>query len=213
MSRSNRSALSVIDVLPVGKSTKGCCVCCHAPSCCAMCSLCPCCDDSEYIVMKRDASKYFYIRENSIEWNDPSVTMSPGPCCGVDPCLYDVRDNVKVVYFDDAMFLRLTNTTRFCNEFRTCLCGGRGERIQISAPCCCGLAYRASCPCICLCVPVCCPTALFPCALRHEVYLEDAEQGIYTIKETMKMTLEKKLYRDEAFDDYHKVIPSQIDNR
>lgn len=35
----------------------------------------PCCDQSEYLVSKRESSKYFYIRENSIEYNEPQVMM------------------------------------------------------------------------------------------------------------------------------------------
>ena len=155
MSRINKSAISIINDIAPGKRTNGCLVCCNAPSCCAICSICPCCDDSEYLVRKRESSKYFHIRENSIEWNSPEVIMRDGNCCGVDPCIYDVQDKVRVVYYDDPIFGRLTNTTRMCNEFRTCLCGGKGERLQISAPCCCGCCYRGSCPCPC--VPICCP--------------------------------------------------------
>lgn len=155
MSRQKGTSISIIDDIPPGKKTNGCIVCCNAPSCCAICSICPCCDDSEFLVLKRESSKYFHIRENSIEWNAPEIIMMEGNCCGVDPCIYDVQDHVKVVYYDDPIFGRLTNTTRTCNEFRTCLCGGRGERVQISATCCCGTAYRGTCPCPC--VPICCP--------------------------------------------------------
>ena len=195
-SRQDELYVSVVDSLAPGKITNGCCVCCHAPSCCAICSLCLCCDDSEFISLKREASKYIFIRENSIEWNDPAVTCTTGSCCGVDPCLFDIQDRVKVVYFDDPMLHRLTNTTRSCNECRTCLCGGRGERIQISTPCCCGLAYRAACPCVCMCVPICCPTALFPCTMRHEIYIEDANQGIYALREAIRAAQDNPLYED-----------------
>ena len=146
--------------------------------------------------MKRESSKYVYIRESSLEWNEPAITCTSGACLGIDPCLFDVQDHVRVVYFDDPMLQRLTNTTRTCNECRTCLFGGRGERIQISAPCCCGLAYRATCPCPCMCVPVCCPTALFPCTMRHEIYLEDANQGIYALQAAIRSAQENPLYVD-----------------
>ena len=208
-SRADDMYLEIMDSLSPGKITNGCCVCCHAPSCCAICSLCPCCDDTEYILLKREASKYIYIRENSIEWNNPAVTFTSGSCCGIDPCLFDVNDRINVIYFDDPMLQRLANTTRTCNECRTCLCGGRGERIQISASCCCGLAYRATCPCPCMCVPICCPTALFPCAMRHEIYLEDANQGIYALKEAMRSAQEHQLYRDEGIKLMNPMVPPQ----
>ena len=52
--------------------------------------------------------------------------MVDGPCCGVDPCLYDVQDNIKVIYYDDQVFEQVTDRTRSCNECRTCLFGGAG---------------------------------------------------------------------------------------
>ncbi len=36
-------------------------------------AVCPCCGDAEYIKSLRKASTYIYIRENSIEWNDPGI--------------------------------------------------------------------------------------------------------------------------------------------
>ena len=35
--------------------------------------------------------------------------MMHGPCFGVDPCMYDIRDNIKVLYFDDPIFDRITD--------------------------------------------------------------------------------------------------------
>ena len=74
--------------------------------------------------------------------------------------------------------------------------GGNGERIHMSSTCCWGMAYRATYPCICMCVPVCCPIALFPCAQRHEIYVDDVHQGLYSIKLAMKKANENKLYAD-----------------
>ena len=70
--------------------------------------------------MKREASKYFYIRENSIEWNEPYITFGNGGCCGFDPCLYTLQDNLSVVYFDDPVMNKISNSTPICNEIRTC---------------------------------------------------------------------------------------------
>jgi hypothetical protein len=39
-----------------------------------------------------------------------------------------------VFYYDDKMLGRITDQTRRCNEFHTCMCGGAEERIQIALP-------------------------------------------------------------------------------
>ena len=39
-------------------------------------------------------------------------------------------------------------------------------------------------------------TAFFPCALRHVIYLEDAQQGIYKLKEALKAASQNKLYAE-----------------
>ena len=129
MSRRGKGKIRIISSLSPGTRTPGCFVCCTAPSFCPILSVCPCYNDSEYIHIKRESSKYIFIRENSIEWNvrftflilefvitysfsmniliysdnqqlyheqAPSVVMKHGSCCGVDPCIYEIQDNVKV---------------------------------------------------------------------------------------------------------------------
>lgn len=155
MSRLSASSVIITKSLETGKTVNGCFVCCNSPSCCAICSVCPCCDYSVYVVKRRESSKYVHIRENSIEWNTPEIIMRAGHCFGIDPCIFDVKDKVEVIYYDDPIFSLLRNTTRLCNEFRTCLCGGRGERLQISSTCCFGMGYRGTG--LCPCVPICCP--------------------------------------------------------
>ena len=87
------------------------------------------------------------------------------------------------VYFDDPVFNRISDQTRCCNECRTCCCGGSGERIQIDSPCCFNICQRGSYPCPC--VPICCPTAIFSCALKYELYVEDAQKGMYEIQQVI----------------------------
>jgi hypothetical protein len=58
------------------------------------------------IALRKESSKYILIRENSLEWNEPRIVMKNGTCCGIDPCTYDIQDNVKVLYFDDPIFER-----------------------------------------------------------------------------------------------------------
>ena len=192
LSRLQANSWSLSSLVP-GRDTKSCVVCCNAPTCCPMCGLCPCCDDAEYVKERREASKYIYIRENSLEWNDPEIVLIQSGSC-LDPCMYTVKDRVHVVYFDDPMMDRITDQTRCCNECRTCLCGGRGERISLDATCCHGLCVRSSFPCPFL--PVCCPAILavccddaafcFPCAWRREFYVADASRSVYEIKAAIR---------------------------
>ena len=64
------------------------------------------------IIIIREASNYVYIREHSLEWNDPRIVLQKGNCFGVDPCLFDIQDHVTVLYYDDPMFDRITDQTR-----------------------------------------------------------------------------------------------------
>lgn len=192
MSRMNSNSISIVASLKSGERSDGCLVCCQAPACCQTCAICPCCADSEYVKMRRAQSSYIYIRENSIEWNEPQVVIQPGVCCGIDPCLYDVQDNVHVLYFDDVMFEHITDQTRYCNECRTCCFGGKGERIRLDSPVCCSICQRGSFPC--LFVPVCCPKSVCPCILRHEVYLQDAQQALHEIKKAREKAFNNEIY-------------------
>jgi hypothetical protein len=112
MSRKGKGKIKILQALAPGTATPGCFVCCSAPACCPILSMLPCCNDPEYIHVKRESSKYVFIRENSIEWNMPSVVMKQGSCCGVDPCIYEIQDNIKVLYFDDPTFNRISDQTR-----------------------------------------------------------------------------------------------------
>ena len=181
--RQSRDAIRIVGILEPGRDTRSCLVCCGAPSCCPLCALFPCCDDADYVKQKREASKYITIREHSLEWNDPEIVCSSTSLC-IDPCLYSIKDRVHVVYFDDVMLDRITDQTRFCNECRTCLCGGRGERIRFDSTCCSGLCLRSSFPCPC--IPAFCPAACFPCAWRHEIYVKDASKALYEIKAAIR---------------------------
>lgn len=195
MSRQEEHNFAIIDQIRPGQQIDGCLVCCAAPSCCPLLAACPCCGDAEYIRALRKASTYIYIRENSIEWNDPNLILKQGTCCGIDPCMYDIQDSVTVLYFDDVMFESITDQTRTCNECRTCLFGGRGERVRMDSPACCSCCQRASFPCFCL--PTCCPKSVFPCLLRHEIYMEDAQKGLYDIKKAREKALESNFYHKQ----------------
>jgi len=197
LSREDAGLIKVRAILEPGSHTPSVLVCCSTPSCCPMfAGLCPCCDDADYVREKREASKYVLLRENSLEWNNPIVAMSNGSCFGVDPCLFVVKDSVHVVYFDDLVFATISDKTRCCNECRTCLCGGRGERIIIDQTCCFGLCFRSSFPCL-PCIPICCPPQFAPCAWRHELHVKDASLALYEIKAAIKSVMKSDLYTDK----------------
>ena len=194
ISRLNSNTIKVLQSLNPGKATNGCFVCCSAPDCCSVCSLCPCCSESEYIVVRKEASKYILIRENSLEWNEPRIVMKSGTCCGVDPCTYDIQDNVRILYFDDPIFDRISDQTRSCNECATCLLGGNGERLLLDSPVCCGVCVRATFPFVITCS--CCSSYCCPCMLQHNIYLEDAQKGLYEIKKARRECLNHDFYKD-----------------
>ncbi len=51
-----------------------------------------------------NSSRYIYVRENSLEFNNPSMQATKGRCCGASCCELSVKDNVTVLYFDDEHF-------------------------------------------------------------------------------------------------------------
>lgn len=193
--RKHQDSIAIIGSLEPATEVPCCLALCSAPSCCPVLGLCCCCLGSSYIEAKRSASKYILLREHSLEWNEPNIVLSQGSCCGIDPyadleslalitivirCMYDIRDHVQVIYYDDPLFDRISDQTPVCNELRTCLFGGKGERIQIESPCCfgCNRATFSSIPCIC--VPQWCPTWI-PCTHKYVIYVENAQKGIYEI--------------------------------
>lgn len=50
--------------------------------------------------------------------------------------------------------------------------------------CCWGFAYKTYISC--LCVPLCCPSFCCPCILRKEIYVRDAQKGIFEISKALK---------------------------
>ena len=106
----------------------------------------------------------------------------------VNRCMYDIRDHVQVLFYDDPLFDRISDQTPACNELRTCLCGGRGERIQIDSPSCFGCCHRATFSSIpCICVPQWCP-AWIPCTHKYFINVANAQKGIYEINKVRKAT-------------------------
>lgn len=104
-----------------------------------------------------------------------------------------------MLYYDDMLFDRISDQTRFCNEFLTCIFGGKGERIHFDSPMCCGACQRGSAPCIC--VPTCCTRSLCPCMLRHEIYVADAQKALYDINKAKTAAATHELFAWEESKD------------
>jgi hypothetical protein len=100
----HEKSISIESILESGQNDDGCFVCCSAPAFLPLLGILPCFRNPEYIIAQHESSKYVYIRENSLEWNTPNIVLSGGSCCGIDPCMYSVRDDVHVLYFDDPVF-------------------------------------------------------------------------------------------------------------
>lgn len=154
-----------------------------------MAKCCPCYDYPEYIVNEMSSSKYIYIRENSIEYNSPTLQpakatthISTVLCCGNSPTELVVRDRITVLYFDDMIFDSVRNDTRPFNPLITFCCGGHGEAVQLESRYCWDMCYRSrGCGICCIpCIPVICPDCVCPCAARVSVFvcLLDRYQGI-----------------------------------
>jgi hypothetical protein len=178
-------------VLP-GLRREGCCVCCVAPDNCPCLSLAPCYGEPIHIHEMRESSKYILIRENSVEWNSPVRVSRPGglcsplrgECCGVSCFQYDIKDDVKVVYFDDATLDRMRHEPPACCGLGEKMCGGDGERLRMDSDCCCGLCLRGTSP---LCFIPCCLPCMGcapPCLIAHDMLVQ--ERDLLSMKSKQK---------------------------
>eukprot|EP00568_Trieres_chinensis_P002567 CAMPEP_0183302622 /NCGR_PEP_ID=MMETSP0160_2-20130417/8337_1 /TAXON_ID=2839 ORGANISM="Odontella Sinensis, Strain Grunow 1884" /NCGR_SAMPLE_ID=MMETSP0160_2 /ASSEMBLY_ACC=CAM_ASM_000250 /LENGTH=239 /DNA_ID=CAMNT_0025465413 /DNA_START=151 /DNA_END=872 /DNA_ORIENTATION=- len=133
LSRASGDAIRITHTIEPGRRTAGCLTCCHAPPRCPVLRFLPCVDPPEYVVLDMNASRYVYVRENGIEWNDPSYQPGPGDCCGGSCSTFAVMDDVTVLHFDDVRFTdvgtgrgRATTRSRSAAEGRERWCGSSG---------------------------------------------------------------------------------------
>lgn len=177
--------VKILNQIQTGKEETGCLTCFYSPpSYPAIIShILPCIDYPEYILREVQSSKYIYIRENSIEFNQPKIqparsnnVTSDVLCCGNSPTDLVVLDQISVIYYDDILMDTIRNDTRVCNPLQTFCCGGKGETVRLESKFCGGLCYRGrsgmrcGC-CIPCCIPVCCPDCLCPCAAMVSVFV------------------------------------------
>ena len=121
------------------------------------------------------------VRENGIEWNNPSMQPAKGRCCGQSCTELSVMDNVTVLYFDDIHFDGVRNDTRCCNMWWTFCCGGRGEQVQIESTFCFSCCIRGRDNRVC--IPVCCPDVCCPCMVKSELWVDDAPTAVKIIRD------------------------------
>lgn len=181
LSRVASDRIRITHILQPGNRKLGCCTCSHAPDKCPFLAYCPCFDYPGYIVNEVNSSKYIYIRENSLEWNNPKMQVAAGNCCGMSCCDLVVMDDITVLHFDDLHFDTVADNTRRCNNCKTFWCGGRGEQIIIDSRFCLGMCKRGRGSLMC-CIPSCCPDWCCPCFVKSELWVEDAKSAVKAIK-------------------------------
>mmetsp|Transcript_27662 Transcript_27662/g.39562 ORF Transcript_27662/g.39562 Transcript_27662/m.39562 type:complete len:246 (-) Transcript_27662:1698-2435(-) len=195
LSLTSADRIHITNMIVPGTREAGCLgPCCHSPDDCPHSAwLCPCgfVDYPEHALKKMNASRYVRVRENSIEWNNPSLRFAQ--CCSTD---LEVMDNVHVMYFDDSQFSEIKANVRLCHNFRSFCCGGSGEPVDIEQTCFFGLCLRGRST-ICCFLPTFCPTESLasgcccsvPCPCwgdwmaRRVLWVEDANSTAKIIKD------------------------------
>lgn len=197
ISRSAANRIKITHTIQPGRRSRGLLTCCHAPEPSSSSSFsvllrpltrCLFCffDHPRRVVNEREASRYVYVRENSLEWNDPEIVPDRGGCCGSSCAASTVRDDVTVLYFDDADFDEVRATEdRCCSATRSACCGDRGERVVIDSSFCFGGCRRSGRGRgLCRARPSCCPANCCPCGARPtELWVENAEMSARIIRD------------------------------
>ena len=185
--RKQEDSLALVS-FPAGEQVHGCCFCCTAPSCLPALSLFPCCADPTYVNLEKEAAKYVFLRENSIEYNNPSVNFKLSTCCCIDICQFEVNDNITVIYFDDPIFASMSDKSDCGSSLYSICFGAQGERIHFERKCCYSLCIEGRFPCPI--IPICCPRGLCPCYINRDIYTKNAQKAMYEIKKQRSLSLE-----------------------
>jgi len=181
LSRAKGDRIRLTHIIQPGERVPGCCVCFTTPiSLPLLAQWCCCFQYPKYILNKISSSKYIYIRENSMEWNEPYIRAANGYFCGSACCEMDIKDNITVLYFDDMHFGEVTNQTRRCNDIKSFCCGGEGQIVQIESRFCWGMCKRGG-PCPFLFAPICFTRRCCSCLISYELHVEHADSAIEAI--------------------------------
>lgn len=83
---------------------------------------------------------------------------------------YRIRDDARVLYFDDPVLDDVVAITRpHCGPLRRCLCGARGQAVRVQNRICWGWCTRARGPGGLPCIPTCCVCLCKPAALCYDM--------------------------------------------
>lgn len=105
---------------------------------------------------------------------DANVRLHHGEHRGACGITHHVRDDARVLYFDDPVFEDVRAVTggrrgSLVEELRRLLCGGRGQTVRVQNRVCCGACVRtrglAGLPCL----PACCVCLCRSAALRYDM--------------------------------------------
>jgi hypothetical protein len=84
MSRENKDAYRVVSHIEPARRTAGCGGGARAPESLPWLGMCiPCCDYPATLAAPRDGSAYVSVRENCLEWNQPTIVCQEGGLLGV----------------------------------------------------------------------------------------------------------------------------------
>lgn len=93
-----------------------------------------------------------------------------GTYFGACGCTYHIRDDARVLYFDDPVLddvMAITDTP--CSRVRRCLCGGRGQAVRVQSRVCSGACVRARGLAGLPCMPTCCTCLCGSAAVSYDM--------------------------------------------
>ena len=151
-SRQDAQNIRILVEIPPGVLKEGCWVCCPAPSCLPCCSAIPCCGMPQYIKDQIEDSKFIYLTESGLLWNEPAITAQE--CCGgcmLHPCFYRAQDSIKMIAYDDPALGYIKNTAGCMANCCQNMFGGDGAPLQINQVFCFKMCLPSgACPGCCL---------------------------------------------------------------
>lgn len=100
------------------------------------------------------------------------VRIKGGTYTGACGCAFHVRDDARVLYFDDPVLADITTVSipsSLCSALWWLLCGSRGQTVRVQSRICYGVCVRSRGPCALPCVPTCCQCACPGSSLSYDM--------------------------------------------
>lgn len=97
--------------------------------------------------------------------------MENGTYRGACGCAFHVRDNARVLYFDDPVLADIKASRRpsLWGQLRRLLCGSRGQAVRVQSRICCGVCVLSRGLCGIRLVPGCCLCACPGVAISYDI--------------------------------------------